>query len=150
MCIRDSPNAADYDLALDGADVQGMYSVYQEGIYLDYRYYETRYEDVVMGTANAGDYDWATTVAYPFGYGDSYTTFDYTNFSVTENADSFDVNLTVTNSGSTYSGKETVQVYFQSPVSYTHLDVYKRQRAGRARPAVRLCAALCRGNTSAR
>ena len=114
------PNAADYDLALDGADVQGMYSVYQEGIYLDYRYYETRYEDVVMGTANAGDYDWATTVAYPFGYGDSYTTFDYTNFSVTENADSFDVNLTVTNSGSTYSGKETVQVYFQSP--YTDYD----------------------------
>ena len=114
------PNAADYDLALDGTDVQGMYSVYQEGIYLDYRYYETRYEDVVMGTANAGDYDWATTVAYPFGYGDSYTTFDYTNFSVTENADSFDVNLTVTNSGSTYSGKETVQVYFQSP--YTDYD----------------------------
>ena len=40
-----------------------MYSVYQEGIYLGYRYFETRYEDVVMGTAKAGDYDWATTVA---------------------------------------------------------------------------------------
>ena len=44
------PNAAEYDLLTEGADVQGMYSVYQEGIYLGYRYFETRYEDVVMGT----------------------------------------------------------------------------------------------------
>ena len=65
------PNAAEYNLLTEGADVQGMYSVYQEGIYLGYRYFETRYEDVVMGTAKAGDYNWATTVAYPFGYGDS-------------------------------------------------------------------------------
>ena len=114
------PNAAEFDLLTEGADVQGMYSVYQEGIYLGYRYFETRYEDVVMGTANAGDYDWATTVAFPFGYGDSYTTFDYSNFKVTEGADDFTITLTVTNSGSTYSGKETVQVYFQSP--YTDYD----------------------------
>ena len=59
------PNAAEYNLLTEGADVQGMYSVYQEGIYLGYRYFETRYEDVVMGTAKAGDYDWATTVAIP-------------------------------------------------------------------------------------
>ena len=98
------PNAAEFDLLTEGADVQGMYSVYQEGIYLGYRYFETRYEDVVMSTANAGDYDWATTVAFPFGYGDSYTTFDYSNFKVTEGADDFTVTLTVTNSGSTYSG----------------------------------------------
>ena len=117
---RPTPNAAEFDLLTEGADVQGMYSVYQEGIYLGYRYFETRYEDVVMGTANAGDYDWATTVAFPFGYGDSYTTFDYSNFKVTEGADDFTVTLTVTNSGSTYSGKETVQVYFQSP--YTDYD----------------------------
>ena len=45
------PNAAEYNLLTEGADVQGMYSVYQEGIYLGYRYFETRYEDVVMGTA---------------------------------------------------------------------------------------------------
>ena len=114
------PNAAEYDLLTEGADVQGMYSVYQEGIYLGYRYFETRYEDVVMGTAKAGDYDWATTVAYPFGYGDSYTTFAYSNFNVTESDDAFTVTLKVTNTGKSYSGKETVQVYFQSP--YTDYD----------------------------
>ena len=114
------PNAAEYNLLTEGADVQGMYSVYQEGIYLGYRYFETRYEDVVMGTAKAGDYNWATTVAYPFGYGDSYTTFAYSNFNVTESDDAFTVTLKVTNTGKTYSGKETVQVYFQSP--YTDYD----------------------------
>ena len=36
------------------------YITYQEGIYVGYRYYETRYEDIVMGTANVGDYDYAT------------------------------------------------------------------------------------------
>ncbi len=114
------PNAAEYNLLTDGPDVQGMYSVYQEGIYLDYRYYETRYEDAVMGTGNAGDYNWSTTVAFPFGYGDSYTTFEYSDFNVTESADAFNVTLKVTNTGSTYSGKETVQLYFQSP--YTDYD----------------------------
>ena len=108
------------NLLTEGADVQGMYSVYQEGIYLGYRYFETRYEDVVMGTAKAGDYNWATTVAYPFGYGDSYTTFAYSNFNVTESDDAFTVTLKVTNTGKTFSGKETVQIYFQSP--YTAYD----------------------------
>ncbi|MBP5291550.1 MAG: glycoside hydrolase family 3 C-terminal domain-containing protein, partial [Lachnospiraceae bacterium] len=53
------------------------YVAYQEGIYVGYRYYETRYEDVIMGTENVGDYDYASTVAYPFGYGLSYTEFTY-------------------------------------------------------------------------
>ena len=73
-----------------------------------------------MGTGNAGDYNWSTTVAFPFGYGDSYTTFEYSDFNVTESADAFNVTLKVTNTGSTYSGKETVQLYFQSP--YTDYD----------------------------
>ena len=42
------------------------YVAYKEGIYVGYRYYETRYEDVVMGMGNAGDYDYASTVRYPF------------------------------------------------------------------------------------
>ncbi len=127
------PNAGDYDLLTDGPDVQGMYSVYQEGIYLGYRYYETRYEDAVMGTGNAGNYDYNTAVAYPFGYGISYTDFDYSDFSVAASDDGFDVTVTVTNTGDTYSGKKTVQVYFQSP--YTDYD----KQNGIEKASVELC-----------
>lgn len=127
------PNAADFNLALDGPDVQGMYSVYQEGIYLGYRYFETRYEDVMMGTANAGDFDYDSVVAYPFGYGISYTDFDFSDYTVTENEDSFDITVTVTNVGDTYAGKKTVQVYFQSP--YTDYD----KENGIEKASVELC-----------
>lgn len=98
------------------------YMIYQEGIYVGYKYYETRYEDVVMGTGNAGDYAYGDTVAFPFGYGLSYTDFAYSNMQVTYDAaaDQFHVSVTVTNTGDTYTGKETVQVYVQSP--YTDYD----------------------------
>ena len=118
---RPYPNNADYGFIADDKDNgnQGYYVVYQEGVYLGYRYAETRYEDYVMGTGNAGNYSYGTTVAYPFGYGTSYTTFDLSNYTVTDNGDAFEVNVTVTNTGSV-AGKKTVQVYFQSP--YTQYD----------------------------
>jgi beta-glucosidase len=125
-------NAEEYGLLTEGADVQGMYNVYQEGIYLGYRYFETRYEDVVMGTANAGDFDYAKQVAYTFGSGISYTDFAFSNYSVKENSDSFDVTVTVTNVGD-YTGKKTVQVYFQSP--YTDYD----KANGIEKASVELC-----------
>ena len=111
-------NAADYDLVNENK----YYIVYQEGIYVGYRYYETRYEDYVMGTGNAGDYTYYDDVAYPFGFGMSYTDFEYSNMSVNYNneTDMFEVSITVTNIGDTYSGKETVQIYSQSP--YTDYD----------------------------
>jgi hypothetical protein len=56
--------------------------VYQEGIYNGYRYTETRYEDFVMGRAGVGDFIYEKTVAYPFGYGLSYTEFEYSDFKV--------------------------------------------------------------------
>ena len=106
------------------------YVVYQEGIYIGYRYYETRYEDAVLGQGNAssaagvyasaGDWNYAEEVTYPFGYGLSYTTFAYSDYSVSRNADGdFEVKVTVTNTGDV-AGKETVQVYMQSP--YTEYD----------------------------
>ena len=121
-----------YGLNTEGADVQAMYSVYQEGIYLGYRYAETRYEDAVMGTAKTGDFDYDTTVAYPFGYGLSYTGFDFSDYKVTENGDNFDVEVKVTNSGDV-AGKKTVQVYFQSP--YTEYD----KTNGIEKASVELC-----------
>ena len=97
------------------------YLIYQEGIYVGYKYYETRYEDFVMGTGNAGQYAYGNDVAFPFGYGLSYTTFEYTDMQVVYNpeTDAFEVTVTVTNTGDT-AGKETVQVYAQSP--YTDYD----------------------------
>ncbi|MBE7002408.1 MAG: hypothetical protein E7421_06940 [Ruminococcaceae bacterium] len=108
----------------DGENVPShasTYMIYQEGIYVGYKYYETRYEDFVMGTGNAGSYAYGEDVAYPFGFGLSYTTFDYSDMAVTYNdqTDRFEVTVTVTNSGSV-AGKETVQVYAQAP--YTDYD----------------------------
>ncbi len=99
------------------------YGVYVEGIYVGYRYYETRYYDSVIGRANTGDYDYSADVAFPFGYGLSYTEFAYSDFTVAANADgnSYDVSVTVTNVGDTYKGKEVVQIYLQKP--YTEYDI---------------------------
>lgn len=103
----------------DGSPQQDkVYVVYQEGIYLGYRYTETRYEDYVMNTENVGAYDYAKTVSYPFGYGQSYSTFEYSGFKVEKSGFGADVkytvSVTVTNKGP-YDGKESVQIYLQKP-----------------------------------
>ena len=108
----------------DGSNIPphaSTYMIYQEGIYVGYKYFETRYEDFVMGTGNAGSYAYAGDVAYPFGFGLSYTTFAYSDMAVqyNEKTDKFEVTVTVTNTGHA-AGKETVQVYAQSP--YTDYD----------------------------
>ena len=97
------------------------YMVYQEGIYVGYKYYETRYEDFVMGKGNAGDYDYSADVAFPFGYGLSYTTFTYKDMAVNFNkaTDQYEITVTVHNDGDV-EGKEVVQIYAQSP--YTEYD----------------------------
>lgn len=111
------------------------YMVYQEGIYVGYKYYETRYEDFVMEQGNAGDYDYHADVAFPFGYGLSYTEFQYSDMKVAYNkgTDQFEVSVRVTNTGDTYAGKETVQIYVQSP--YTAYDIEN----GVEKAAVALC-----------
>ncbi|MBQ6755344.1 MAG: glycoside hydrolase family 3 C-terminal domain-containing protein [Oscillospiraceae bacterium] len=108
------------DFRYDGTDY--YYVVYSEGIYVGYRYYETRYEDTVTGRAGAGDYDYASTVLYPFGYGLSYTDFAWSDFTVSgadENGN-IEVGVTVTNTGER-AGKDVVEVYVQSP--YTDYDI---------------------------
>lgn len=102
------------------SDAQKRYGVYVEGIYVGYRYYETRYEDMVLGRENVGDYDYMSVVSRPFGYGLSYTTFAYSDYKVTETADGYEARVTVTNTGA-YAGKEVVQVYLQKP--YTAYDM---------------------------
>lgn len=113
-------NYTDYKNKVNNA-TQYYYINYNEGIYVGYRYYETRYEDVVMKKGNAGEYKYSDVVSYPFGYGLSYTTFSYSNFSVEEKDDTFEVSITVKNTGTDYSGKEAVEIYMQKP--YTDYDI---------------------------
>ncbi|MBR1685217.1 MAG: glycoside hydrolase family 3 C-terminal domain-containing protein [Clostridia bacterium] len=98
----------------DGTLTGYSYVNYAEGIYVGYKYYETRYEDAVMGTGHAGDYDYASTVVYPFGYGLSYTTFEWSDFKVSEKDGVYTASVTVKNTGST-AGKDVVEFYVQSP-----------------------------------
>ena len=99
---------------------QRNYGVYVEGIYVGYRYFETRYEDYVTQRDHVGAFDYDACVAYPFGFGLSYATFAYSDFSVQQNADGdFDAAVTVTNTGDV-AGKEAVQIYIQQP--YTEYD----------------------------
>ena len=101
------------------------YMIYQEGIYVGYKYYETRYEDYVIGAGNPGDYQYGNDVAFPFGYGLSYTTFSYSmpGISYDPKTELFTFTVTVTNTGNV-AGKETVQVYLSAP--YTEYDMENR------------------------
>lgn len=108
-------NVAEAELGTSNSN----YTLYAEGIYVGYRYYETRYEDYVMETGNAGDYDYASTVAFPFGHSDSYTTFAFSDFELVDDGDSLTVTVSVTNTGEV-AGKKAVQVYGQQP--YTSYD----------------------------
>ena len=103
-------------------DDASTYIVYQEGIYVGYKYYETRYEDFVMGTGNAGNYAYSDDVAFPFGYGLSYTTFEYSNMTLSYDkaTTTYTINVTVTNTGAV-AGKQTVEIYVSSP--YTQYDI---------------------------
>ena len=111
-------NAAEAGLAFAGT-CNEYYVAYAEGIYVGYRYYETRYEDMVLGDSNVGEYDYASTVAYPFGYGLSYTTFNYGDLSMQDDGNHFTFTVDVTNTGAV-DGAEAVQIYMQSP--YTEYD----------------------------
>ena len=115
-------DANNFDLGTN-ANKFNQYVVYQEGIYVGYKYTETRYEDVVMGTPNAGDFNYNSIVGYPFGFGLSYTSFSFSDMQVEKTGEgqqtSYDVSVKVTNTGAV-AGKKTVQVYAQKP--YTEYD----------------------------
>ena len=108
-------------------DAISTYMVYQEGIYVGYKYYETRFADAIMGAGNAGDYatKYSEEVAFPFGYGLSYTTFEYSEMTITPGVNEhgekcYNISVKVTNTGDV-AGKETVQIYLSSP--YTQYDI---------------------------
>lgn len=75
-------------------------NLYEEDIYIGYRYFETFAPDKVQ---------------FEFGYGLSYATFDIETQTVKEKTDSIELNVKVTNTGDKFAGKEVVQVYYEAP-----------------------------------
>ena len=73
-------------------------AIFYEDIYVGYRYYTTFDVDV----------------SYEFGYGMSYTTFEYSDFNVTKNGNEYELSVKVKNTGDT-AGKEVVQFYVSKP-----------------------------------
>ncbi len=113
-------NIGDYQYVDENGELTKYnYVTYEEGIYVGYKYYETRYEDAVLNQGNAGDYDYTEEVVYPFGYGLSYTTFDWSNMQTTWSGDECIVTVDVENTGD-MAGKDVVEIYAQSP--YTEYD----------------------------
>ena len=121
------------------------YVVEQEGIYQGYKYYETRYEDEILGQGNASAaegssngsaWSYANEVSYPFGYGSSYTTFEQKLDSVNVNIGGLgEAQVTVTNTGDV-AGKSVVELFVQSPYTEGGLEKSAVQLAGFAKTSV--------------
>lgn len=127
-------NAADIDTSTNDALRAGWYLAETEGIYIGYKYYETRYYDTVTGQGNASEaangetadggnvWDYDDEVTYAFGYGIEGSTFteEITDTSIdwTGEEDST-VTVRVTNTGDT-AAKHVVQLYVSQP--YTDYD----------------------------
>jgi len=74
------------------------YTDYEEDIYVGYRYFDS----------------FDVPVSYPFGFGLSYTTFEYSDAKIAQKNDIFDVTVTVKNTGAR-EGKEVVELYISAP-----------------------------------
>lgn len=104
---------------LNGELRNAYFVEYREGIYVGYRYYETRAAEELAADNETEWYD--ENVVFPFGFGKSYTDFEWTVTPSAENTEtltadgrlSFDVE--VTNIGTQYDGKDVVQLYYSAP-----------------------------------
>lgn len=131
--------------ASDYVDASGMlgsdvtFLDYEEDIYVGYKYYETAAAEAAKG--NYTDFNYDTAVVYPYGYGLSYTEYEYTNISVSGLDDvsvakvesavgneaeikDFTVSVTVKNTGSV-AGKEVVEIYANPPYNRSTAKIEK-------------------------
>ena len=76
------------------------YTEYEEDVYVGYRYFDS----------------FDVPVSYPFGYGLSYTTFEYSDAKIEQKNDIYDVTVTIKNTGD-HEGKEVVELYVAAPDS---------------------------------
>lgn len=130
--ISSGSNTAQYlnvdkinDAVQDSDDAVDYLTVQPEGIYVGYKYYETRYEDSILGQGNAtaaagasngsSAWNYADEMVFPFGYGMSYTMFEQTLDAVKDNGDgTMTATVTITNVGNA-AGKSIVELYVQTP-----------------------------------
>ena len=139
VCRNDDPRYPGKEIgnigtgSFGGADTYngGMYIVEAEGIYVGYKYYETRYFDAVMGQGNANSaagatqgsaWNYGDEMLYPFGHGLSYLDYTQTIKSVTVDR-SVNGNITAVvevKNNSNQDGKFLTQLYVQQP--YTDYD----------------------------
>ena len=98
----DIPFAMDYSY-LNG-DLKEEY--YKEGIYVGYRYFDS----------------FGVEPAFPFGFGLSYTDFSIHSAGIEVNGSEVTVKASVCNTGSTYSGREVVQLYLSAPAGELHKE----------------------------
>ena len=99
----DTPSASNFPYRWDMSGKRGErrnvdFSEYEEGIWVGYRHFQTR----------------GVEVSYPFGYGLSYTLFDYGQPTVKADKDGFTATITVTNTGKV-PGREVVELYVSAP-----------------------------------
>lgn len=101
------------------------YVSYEEGVYVDYRYYETRYQNILNKSGKTAADSWYNGeegVVFPFGYGLSYTSFTQEIVQVNpkkkseldSTTDMIEVSIKVTNTGKV-AGKDAVQLYWKAP-----------------------------------
>ncbi len=92
-----------------GSPIQHVdYTNHEEDIYVGYRYFDTFNQDV----------------AYPFGFGLSYTTFEYSRHGIKRNGNDIVVGITITNTGKTV-GKEIAQLYVKAPEGQIEKPVHE-------------------------
>lgn len=106
-------------------NIKGMSFInYNEGIYIGYRYYETRYLGDEAG--------YEAAVQFPFGYGQSYTSFDWKTTDFTTTQDMVSVGVEVENTG-TVAGKDVVEIYFSAPYTAGGIEKSAIELAGYAK-----------------
>lgn len=109
IAYQDAASSKNFPSDGKGSDIMGDmskwknvknvgYTLYDEDIYVGYRYFDT----------------FDKTVSYPFGYGLSYTTFSYNDVKAADNGSNISVSVTVTNTGKR-PGKEVAEVYVTAP-----------------------------------
>lgn len=96
----DFPNAATF--SHNNGNTQNEY--YEEGQYVGYRYFDS----------------FDKQVAYPFGFGLSYTDFEIHTDKIAVDGNTVSVDVSVKNTGNTYAGKEVVQIYASCPQTKLH------------------------------